>query len=416
MSLAKASVWTAASTLVKIGVGLLVVKLLAASFGPQGVGQAANFMTMVTVLGVLSGAGIFNGVTKYVAEFQHDPQRLRSLLGTASAITLLSSSLLALVFVLGASPISQILFGHSDFVPVIRAVGLIQMGIAYANLLLAILKGQRDAMGNALALIAGSVIGVVAYCLSFWLGGYAGALAGMALVPAITVIPAALVIKKRNSVPFAFLRPHWDRPLARQLLKFIVMVVITSVTLPAAYVMLRNVLAADYGLDAVGMWQGVSKISDAYLQFITASFSVYLLPTLSRLQQRDEIVREIGRTLRFVLPAVATVSFAVYLLRDVAIWLLFSPEFRPMRDLFAWQLTGDVFKVGAYVFGYLVVAKAALRYYLLAEVSQFVLLTGLAHWLIPRSGALGAAQAYMLTYIVYFCLCVGAFLIYRKRA
>ncbi|MGL5419498.1 MAG: hypothetical protein ACRDA9_08680, partial [Plesiomonas shigelloides] len=35
---------------------------------------------------------------------------------------------------------------------------------------------------------------------------------------------------------------------------------------------------------------------------------------------------------------------------------------------------------------------------------------------IPREGALGAAQAYMLTYIVYFCLCVGAFLIYRKRA
>lgn len=416
MSLAKASVWTAASTLVKIGIGLLVVKLLAVSFGPQGVGQAGNFMTMVTVLGVLSGAGIFNGVTKFVAEFHQEPARLRSLLGTASAITLLSSSLLALVFVLGAGPISRALFDHTDFVPVIRAVGLIQMGIAYANLLLAILKGQRDAMGNALALIAGSVIGVVAYCLCFWLGGYAGALAGMALVPAITVLPAAVVIKKRNSIRFADLRPQWDKPLARQLLKFTLMVVITSVTLPAAYVMLRNSLAADYGWDAVGMWQGVSKISDAYLQFITASFSVYLLPTLSRLQQRDEIVREIGRTLRFVLPAVATVSFAVYLLRDVAIWLLFSPEFRPMRDLFAWQLTGDVFKVGAYVFGYLVVAKAALRYYLLAEVSQFALLTGLAHWLIPREGALGAAQAYMLTYIVYFCLCVGAFLIYRKRA
>ncbi|MGL4466027.1 MAG: lipid III flippase WzxE, partial [Plesiomonas shigelloides] len=168
MSLAKASVWTAASTLVKIGVGLLVVKLLAVSFGPQGVGQAGNFMTMVTVLGVLSGAGIFNGVTKYVAEFHQEPARLRSLLGTASAITLLSSSLLALVFVLGAGPISRALFDHTDFVPVIRAVGLIQMGIAYANLLLAILKGQRDAMGNALALIAGSVIGVVAYCLCFW--------------------------------------------------------------------------------------------------------------------------------------------------------------------------------------------------------------------------------------------------------
>jgi antigen flippase len=31
--------------------------------------------------------------------------------------------------------------------------------------------------------------------------------------------------------------------------------------------------------------------------------------------------------------------------------------------------------VGAYVFGYLVIAKASLRFYILAEVSQFTLLT-----------------------------------------
>lgn len=54
------------------------------------------------------------------------------------------------------------------------------------------------------------------------------------------------------------------------------MALITSVTLPVAYVMMRNLLAAHYGWDAVGIWQGVSSISDAYLQFITASFSVYL--------------------------------------------------------------------------------------------------------------------------------------------
>jgi antigen flippase len=56
MSLAKASLWTAASTLVKIGAGLLV-KLLAVSFGPAGVGQAGNFRQLVTVLGVLAGPG-----------------------------------------------------------------------------------------------------------------------------------------------------------------------------------------------------------------------------------------------------------------------------------------------------------------------------------------------------------------------
>ncbi|CNH99137.1 putative lipopolysaccharide biosynthesis protein [Yersinia thracica] len=416
MSLAKASIWTAGSTLIKIGVGLLVVKLLAVTFGPSGVGQAGNFRQLITVLGVLSGAGIFNGITKYVAEYHQQPERLRAVVGTSSAIVLVFSTLLALVFLLAAKPVSIALFGHADYQNVVRAVAFIQMGIAYANLFLAILKGYRDAMGNALAVIGGSLIGVVAYYICFRIGGYPGALLGLALVPALVVIPAAAMLIRRKTIPLSYLKLSWDKALASHLGKFTIMALITSVTLPVAYVMMRNLLADRYGWDAVGIWQGVSSISDAYLQFITASFTVYLLPTLSRLKAKADISREILRSLKFVLPAVATASLMVWLLRDFAIWLLFSHQFTAMRDLFAWQLVGDVLKVGSYVFGYLVIAKASLRFYILTEVSQFLLLTGFAHWLIPMNGSLGAAQAYMATYIVYFALCSCVFLMYRRHS
>lgn len=416
MSLAKASIWTAGSTLIKIGVGLLVVKLLAVTFGPSGVGQAGNFRQLITVLGVLSGAGIFNGITKYVAEYHQQPERLRAVLGTSSAIVLGFSTLLALIFLLAAKPVSIALFGHADYQNVVRAVAFIQMGIAYANLFLAILKGYRDAMGNALAVIGGSLIGVVAYYICFRIGGYPGALLGLALVPALVVVPAAAMMIRRKTIPLSYLKLSWDKALASHLGKFTIMALITSVTLPVAYVMMRNLLADRYGWDAVGIWQGVSSISDAYLQFITASFTVYLLPTLSRLKAKADISREILRSLKFVLPAVATASLIVWLLRDFAIWLLFSHQFTAMRDLFAWQLVGDVLKVGSYVFGYLVIAKASLRFYILTEVSQFLLLTGFAHWLIPMNGSLGAAQAYMATYIVYFALCSCVFLMYRRHS
>lgn len=416
MSLAKASVWTAGSTLVKIGAGLLVVKLLAVAFGPSGVGLAGNFRQMITVLGVLAGAGIFNGVTKYVAEHHDNPDQLKRVLGTSSAMVLGFSSLLAVIFVLAARPISVGLFGHADYQNLVRLVALVQMGIAWANLSLAVMKGFRDAAGNALALITGSVIGVLAYYVCYRFGGYQGALLGLALVPALLVIPAVIMLVRREHVPLSYLKPSWDKLLASHLGKFTIMALITSVTLPVAYVMMRNLLAAHYSWDEVGIWQGVSSISDAYLQFITASFSVYLLPTLARLKEKSAITREIVRSLKFVLPAVAAASLTVWLLRDFAIWLLFSPKFVAMRDLFAWQLVGDVLKVGAYVFGYLVIAKASLRFYILTEISQFALLTGFSRWLIPAHGALGAAQAYMATYIVYFALCCGVFLIYRRRA
>ncbi|CCK00381.1 WzxE protein [Cronobacter malonaticus 507] len=364
---------------------------------------------------MLAGAGIFNGVTKLVAQHQHDAAGLQRVTGTASAMVLGFSTLLAVIFLLAAGPISVGLFGHDRYENVVRMVAFIQMGIAWANLTLAIIKGFRDAAGNALALIIGSLIGVVAYYACFRLGGYEGALLGLALVPALVAIPAVWMLMRREHVPLRYLKPSWDGPLARHLGKFTLMALMTAVTLPVAYVMMRNLLAARYGWEAVGIWQGVSSISDAYLQFITASFSVWLLPTLSRLEAKRDITREIGRALKFVLPAVATASLAVWLLRDFAIWLLFSPQFTAMRDLFAWQLVGDVLKVGAYVFGYLIIAKASLRFYILTEVSQFALLTGFSYWLIPAHGAAGAAQAYMATYIVYFALCCGVFLLWRRQ-
>ncbi|MGG6177059.1 lipid III flippase WzxE [Pantoea allii] len=415
MSLAKASIWTASSTLVKIVAGLLVVKLLAVSFGPEGVGQAGNFRQLITVLGVLAGAGIFNGVTTYVAQYQQQPQQLRALVGTASTMVTGFSTLLALVFLLAAAPVSTALFGDERYQNVIRIVAFLQFGIAWANLLLALIKGYRDARGNALALISGSLTGVLGYVLCWWLGGYAGALTGLALVPALLVFPALVILKRRVPLPLRWLRPTWQPEMARHLAKYTLMALITAVTLPVAWVMMRNQLAASNGWAQVGLWQGVTSISDAYLQFITATFSVWLLPTLARLDNKQAIAREIGRALRFVLPAVAVASLSVWIMRDIAISLLFSAAFHDMRDLFVWQLCGDVFKVGAYVFGYLVIAKASLRFYVLTEISQFILLTLFSRWLIPLHGASGAAQAYMFTYVTYFALCCGAFIVYCRK-
>lgn len=81
------------------------------------------------------------------------------------------STLMAVIFLLAAAPISQGLFGHTHYQGLVRLVALVQMGIARANLLLALMKGFRDAAGNALSLIVGSLVGVVAYYACYRLEG-----------------------------------------------------------------------------------------------------------------------------------------------------------------------------------------------------------------------------------------------------
>ncbi|BBO60034.1 lipid III flippase WzxE [Mycoavidus sp. B2-EB] len=414
-SLARAWVWSAASILIKLGAGLLLIKWLALAFGPEGMGRAGNFMALITVLSVLSGAGIYNGVIKYVAEFQFDVVRLHRLFSTSMVIVLGSSTLLALVLICAAAPLSRLLFGDEGLQDVLRATACIQFGIAFANFFLAILKGWRDAAGTALSVIGGSLLGLCAYWAAFHFGGYAGALIGLVLMPALLALPAGVVLFKRGIVSLSRLRLTWDKKLAHGLFKFTAMAVTTSVTLPIAYFIIRKLLAAHYGWEEVGIWQGMNKISDAYLQLITAPFTVYLLPTLSRQKKRADLAHEIGRAQRFLLPLALAMSLSIWLLRDMVIALLFSADFRPMRNLFAWQLSGDIFKVGAYLFGYLIIAKASLRFYVLAEFTQFSLIILFSYWLIPMSGALGTVQAYAATYSVYFAVCACVFLIYCKR-
>lgn len=191
MSFARASIWTASSTLTKILCGLVIIKLLAVTYGPEGIGLASNYRQLITVLSVMAGAGIFNGVTRYVAEYQDSSHQLRQLSATASTLVLGAGTLIALLFLLFAGPISQGLFGHSDYAQVIRYLAFLQCGIGWANLLQAKLKGIKDARSNALIIITGCLLAVPGYLACWSIGGYLGALVGLAVVPAIALLPAA---------------------------------------------------------------------------------------------------------------------------------------------------------------------------------------------------------------------------------
>lgn len=414
-SLSSTTLWTAFSTAFKIVVGLLLIKLFALQFGTAGLGQVANFMTLITVLGVFAGAGIFNGVTKYVAEFEHQPDKLTALLSTANHIIVSFSGVLALILFLFAEQISQWLFYSKDYQSVIMATAVAQFGIANSNYFLAILKGYRNVKANALSVIIGSLLGLVVFLIGLYCGGYQGALVGFVVLPALVFLPARYFLNRQLQAVKFWGNFAFSAEYAKKLLKFSVMVFLTAVTLPVAYVLMRDLLVEHHSLEALGLWQGVSKISDAYLQFITAAFSVYLLPTFAKLHEKSALQKELVKALKFVGISVIWTSLTIFTFKHWIILLLYTEDFLAMEPLFMWQLLGDVFKVMAYVFGYLIVAKASLKLYAAAEFLQLALLVGMGYLFIPLHGAEGATQAYFATYFCYFLLCAAGFKYYLKH-
>jgi hypothetical protein len=77
------------------------------------------------------------------------------------------------------------------------------------------------------------------------------------------------------------LRMHFDREMTVRLATFSVMTITSALLPPLINIAVRDHLALQFGWERVGYWQAVSKVSDAYLLFLTTAINIYYLPKLA---------------------------------------------------------------------------------------------------------------------------------------
>ncbi|WP_277342570.1 O-antigen translocase [Vibrio owensii] len=183
---------------------------------------------------------------------------------------------------------------------------------------------------------------------------------------------------------------------------YMLMAITSALTVPTSMIIVRNILIENVGWEAAGHWQAVWKISEVYLGVITMALGTYYLPRLSSLKDVDAIVSEIHKTALIIIPLISAMAISIYLLRDLAISLLFTDEFRNARSLFAIQLVGDVVKILSWLYAFPMLSRGAVKWFVLSEVifaSTFVLFT---YMLVQDYGVSGANLAYLLNYTLYF--------------
>lgn len=164
--------------------------------------------------------------------------------------------------------------------------------------------------------------------------------------------------------------------------------------------------------EEAGYWDGLSKISIAYLGIITSSLAIYYLPKLSSLKERLEIRRELLNGYKIITPGLIVILFMVFIFRNSVINILYSSEFMGMNSLFAYQLAGDFFKIMSWLLAYLMLAKALTTIFI---VSQIVILSGsylLSTYLITLIGLGGVVMAHFIIYLTYFIFTIIVFKTY----
>jgi len=401
MNIVRTGFYTTLATAARLLAGLVVIKLVAWFAGPVGVGKLGQFMSLMSLLAVLAGGGISAGIVKYVAEYRHDTQKLSRLLAAALWYALCASCLMGGVTLLFSRQIALWLLGDPGYASLIRVLAVAQLGIALVNYMLAVINGFMDVRRLAFIQVLGSALSIVLVVgLSRWLHLY-GAL--LALVTGQVLCLAIGLPAWRRSSYFqpSMLRMHFDREMTRRLAAFSVMTLSSALLPPLINIAVRDHLAVRFGWEQVGYWQAVSKVSDAYLLFLTTAINIYYLPKLASTHERASLVLELRNAYRYLLPAVVALAAVVYVMRGWVTRLLFSADFASANALYGPQLVGDVVKIASFILSYVMLAKAMTRLFVISEFVFAASYLALVYVFTAHFGLVGAMYAFTINYLLY---------------
>lgn len=408
----KASVATALAQAIRMLGGLVVIKVIAIYLGPEGFGRLGHFMSLIAILGVLAGGGILNGIVKYVAEYKYIPEKLHPFLSNALAYSLIFSTLLFIAIFLSAKQISLMLFDSEEFAQLIVFLGGIQFLYGLVTFCNGTINGLRETTKFAKIIIIGTLIGLPAsYCLIINYG-FNGAVIGLAIINASLLLPATRELYKLDFFKKIKFLPNKQDTI--KLSKFSVMQMFSLATLPLAEMYIRSLIIHEAGWHEAGLWQSLMRLSSVYVGFFTTFLAAYYLPTLSGIFDKNQIFKYVVKYVISIGVIFLMIAAMVYVFRGFVFSVIFSKEFIIPAEYVRFQLIGDLFKIMSYVIGFLIVAKAKTKLYIIGELMQTASYLGVATWFVKAGGVSKVFPAYAISNFIYFCICLFGLLWFRS--
>lgn len=402
MTLIKTSILSFIAALIKTLTGLAINKAVAVYVGPTGLAVIGQFQNFSQLAMTVAQGAINTGVTKYTAEYGKDGERIPILFSTAAKISLLSSIVTGVGIVLLSKYASTYILKSEDHGYVFAIFGFTIVLFVINNLLLSILNGLKDIKTYIGINIIQSVYSLIATTLLVVFLGLDGALIALVTNQSVILLIVLWKLRKHEVIRLHNFNRLADKPEMKKLMGFAGMALASAATVPLSHMIVRNYIGETLSWVQAGYWQAIWYISATYLMVVTLTLSVYYLPKLSEIENKMDLRIELWRGYRIIMPIVVFMATAIYLAKDFIIWLLFTEEFSPIRELFMWQLIGDVVKLAALLLAYIMLAKAMIKVYITTEILFSVSFVVLSIVLVSIYGLIGMTYSFAINYSLYF--------------
>lgn len=408
MKLIKTTFYSAIITLIRISSGFVANKIIAVFTGPSGVAIIGQFTNFVAIVFTVSNGAINNGIVKYTAEYDDTDEsnetnnKLKKLFSTGLAISIFCSFFFGIVLFLLSKSLSILILKTKLYENAIKILGITIIFYSLNSFLISILNGKKLIKQYTLVNTIGSIVGLIFTTILVYKYKIDGALYSIVLSQSVVFFTTLFITSKNNWFSYSYFTYRFDKIIAKKLLLFSLMALVSVFTAPVVQILLRDMIINKINLNAAGYWQGMMRISDGYLLIITTALSTYYLPKLSSLKENKEIRKEIILGYKTMLPAVLIGCIIIYFSRTYIINLLYTSKFIEMENLFFYQLIGDFFKIASWILAYLMLAKAMTKLFILTEILFSILYLILGYVCTELFGIIGITIAFTLNYFIYF--------------
>jgi PST family polysaccharide transporter len=410
MTLIKTSILTAISTVIKVLVGFVINKVISVYIGPSGlaiIGQLQNFLN--TALTFSNGA-ITQGVVKYTAEYK-DIEQKSKIFSTSVMVSLICSSIISILLFLFNDYFAILILKNIQYSSVFTVLSFTVFLFALNIILLSILNGQKEIKKFILVSISSSLFSLLFTSFLIIKLSLIGALYALVANQSVIFFVTLLFVIKSKWFKWEYFSKGIDRDSLVKLGKFSLMALTSALMIPVSELIIRDYIGETLSWDSAGYWQGIMYISKMYLLVVTTSLGIYYLPKLSEITDNKELKEEIKNGYKIIIPIVAIMALGIYLSRDLVIEIAFSSDFIMMRELFKWQLIGDVIKIISWLLAYLMLAKAMTKLFIISEIIFTINWITFAILGVKYFGLVGVTYAFSLNYFLYL---IFVFIYFKK--
>lgn len=402
----RSSAIVAGASMITIAAGMVRIKAFALLLGPAGVGAFGLYTAFVDVAASAFGLGIASSGVRQIADAKGDDDAPRTE-ATVAQVRILSLclGLLAVVtLVVGAGPLASLGFDTIAQESAVALLGLAVMfrliGAGEAGLL----QGHRRIGDLAKASIAAAVVGTLASVLLAYVLGTRG------VIPALLSITAAgaaanLVYTRRLAFRW---RPALSRQRRGDMLDLVTLglaFMLSGILALGASYLVRLIVLRSGGIDAAGLYQAAWTLGGLYVGILLQAMGTDFYPRLTAIH-RDAAAASslINAQMRISIllggPGIAaTITFA-----PLAMIVFYSPEFTAAADTLRWICAGMALRIISWPVGFVLLARGMRRTFIATDIVAFAVQLGLALWLVPMIGLVGAGVAFLGVYLVHMPL------------